>query len=340
MGYTIEEQSWKDCEQTIRRFTRDNTYLSPYSDYAFLSRIRNSPNVHALKRFYTSRFHCYVIGHEGEPVLIAPLYVNQRQKKLWLIGEFCSVGHMDFLYAPDLREEDFREALKQIGSLYPGYTLELNQLSQFSLTARYLEGMKPHCRADVCVKIDLSDYDTWYKNLKKSPRQNLRTAYNRMKTDEADMEFYMVVGEKPERKYVKDNLKLFSQRILEHSRLSKGLYFPMKMLKSHEALTKALFDCPDNIFASVYINGRLAASCNGVIARDGRAIITRLSVELDLGRYSPGGLLINEMVKACGEKYPRIRAIDLSRGDEPYKYTYGGVEHYNYSFSVPMGEKL
>jgi len=55
------------------------------------------------------------------------------------------------------------------------------------------------------------------------------------------------------------------------------------------------------------------------------------------GVYCPGGLLINETIKAIGaQNKADIISLDLSRGDEKYKYTYGGGEHYNYSFAVRM----
>ena len=54
---------------------------------------------------------------------------------------------------------------------------------------------------------------------------------------------------------------------------------------------------------------------------------------------APGGLILNEVIKSVCEKYSFIRSIDLSRGNEAYKYTYGGVEHYNYTYRFKIGEK-
>jgi hypothetical protein len=271
------------------------------------------------------------------PIFVAPLLVNKKEKLIYLLGEFSSVGHLDFIYSSTLNVEQFKEIFKLVFSDYRGYTFYCDRISQFSLTKRVLDANQVlPIRKDICVKIDLTNYDEWYKGLSKSCRQNIRTSYNRINNNNAEMSFYLYVKNTPPKKMWGENIKLFSKRILEHTKLSKRLLSAMIILKKYEALSKALYESSNIIFASVYINQKLAASLNGIIANDGRAIITRLSIETELGKFSPGGLLLNETIKEVCDKHCFIKSIDLSRGNEPYKYTYGGNEHYNHVYKIEV----
>lgn len=336
MGYRIEAIEWNKCEQTADSFYKDNKYLTPYSRYSFLSIIKNSANIHRLKESFRYKFRCYELIKENSVIMIIPLMVSEKDKIIRLAGDFSSVGHLDFLYDKGISGNDFKEMLGLLGKIYPQYTLKLNRISEFSLTFGFLRDMYEFTEKDICVKIDLTDYDQWYSGLKKNCRQNIRTSYNRLNTDNRKMQFYCFVKQKPDKKLWNDNIKLFAKRILEHTKLSGVFQIPMYLLKKGEALTRALYCDKDIFFSSVYIENTLAASCNGVVANDGRAIITRLSINTSMARYSPGGLLINEVIKECCAKYPFIKSIDLSRGDEPYKYTYGGTEHFNYSYNLKL----
>lgn len=337
MNISCVEQKWEDCSDVVKALACDNPYITPYCYYDFLSLLKGHPNIHKRKEYKQCAFRCFVVSKDGVSCFVAPLLINHAEKKLFLLGQFSSVGHSDFIYDKNLTVSEWWECVNALRALFAGYTLCLNQISEFSLTAKAMEETSiPHLAKDVCVKIDISEYEAWYAGLSKSCRQNLRTSYNRLRTDGIADEFFLYVNEVPSAKHRKDNIRLFSKRILEHTRLPKLLLLPMRVFKTYEPMTRALFSAPDSLFASVYLDGKLAATCNGVIANDGRAIITRLSFESNLKKYSPGGLLINELIKAVCEKYPFIRSIDLSRGDEPYKYTYGGVEHYNYSYEIVL----
>ena len=108
----------------------------------------------------------------------------------------------------------------------------------------------------------------------------------------------------------------------------------MRLLKTKDSLTKALLEYRDKLFSGIFLNNVLVASLNGVVSNDGKAIITRLSVNKEYGVYCPGGLLINETIKTLCNGKNTIKSLDLSRGGEQYKYDYGGVEHYNYTYII------
>ena len=86
-------------------------------------------------------------------------------------------------------------------------------------------------------------------------------------------------------------------------------------------------------------DGNPAAFAFGMVDLRNNSFFTPiLSCNTDFSLYSPGHVLICEMVRAfIGEG---IEVFDLARGDEPYKYAMGGVNHYNYSFSAMIDDGI
>lgn len=80
---------------------------------------------------------------------------------------------------------------------------------------------------------------------------------------------------------------------------------------------------------ALYIDGQLAAFLSGMT--DGvRLVVPRLSINDEYRRYSPGAMLISEAIKMLASQ-STIRVLDLSKGEEPYKYQLGGRIHKAYS---------
>lgn len=337
MALIMERTTWEQLQDTINELIKDNIYLTPYSEFTFLNKIKNTANIHRLRESKKYKLECYIVYDNNTAVFVAPLLVNNAEKKVCLLGEFSSVGHLDFIYSDKLTTQQLSEIVDLVFSNYTGYVFWCDRISQFSLTKEMFDEKQIFpCSQNICVKIDFSDYDGWYNHLTKSCRQNIRTSYNRLKNDNLEMSFVLYVYEKPPKFLWNKSIALFSKRILEHTKLPAFLLYPMILFKRNEALGKALYEAEPIIFASVYINNKLAGTLNGVVANDGRAIITRLSIEIGLKKYSPGGLILNETIKEICSKYSFIKSIDLSRGDEPYKYTYGGENHYNYSYKLEI----
>ena len=55
----------------------------------------------------------------------------------------------------------------------------------------------------------------------------------------------------------------------------------------------------------------------------------------DFAFYSPGMLLINEAIKFFIEE-TNIRNLDLSQGEEMYKYKMGGITHQTHNFEIKL----
>ena len=326
---------WEDLRPVCETLYDNNPYLSPYQEYSFLDRIKDSTNIHNLREWVACKNVFYVAKSGDNIIGVLPLVINKRNKEINILGYLCSVGHLDFLYKESISLQEFSAILDQIRSLYHNYTLHLDRISQFSLTYKYLSqmGIEPKVPS-TCVKIDFGTYDEWLGSLSKSCKQNLRTANNRINRENKVLEVKTSIGEQPTEQMIVDNINLLSKRTIEHNKKSSLLFPLMKLLKEKEPFTKALLESKRFIGANVYLDGNVIAICNGVIANDGRAIITRLSIDTNYGVYCPGGIIINELIKAVIASGKPINSIDLSRGDEKYKYTYGGHEHYNYEYNI------
>lgn len=326
---------WEDLRPVCETLYDNNPYLSPYQEYSFLDRIKDSTNIHNLREWVACKNVFYVAKSGDNIIGVLPLVINKRNKEINILGYLCSVGHLDFLYKESISLQEFSDILDQIRSLYHNYTLHLDRISQFSLTYTYLSqmGIEPKVPS-TCVKIDFGTYDEWFGSLSKSCKQNLRTANNRINRENKVLEVKTAIGEQPTEQMIVDNINLLSKRTIEHNKKSSLLFPLMKLLKGKEPFTKALLESKRFIGANVYLDGNVIAICNGVIANDGRAIITRLSIDTNYGVYCPGGIIINELIKAVIASGKPINSIDLSRGDEKYKYTYGGHEHYNYEYNI------
>lgn len=341
----VEIIPWEALQDIADDIYEKNAYLSPYQSYHFLS-------IAGIGKVDKNPFACigykpcnFVLFRDKKAMAIAPLYykrVKSGTTKLLLRGHFTSAGHLDFIYREDFTKEDYDFLIKEIGKHFENCTLEMDRVSERSLTYKYAAAsgavrMVP----SKMVSIPLPDtYDQWYHSLSKSVRQNIRTSYNRMNTDGKTFSFKLYYGQCPEKRVNQDILRLFARRLCQHSKiksrlLEKYLYFT----KSRHPMTKGIDTDKNYIGAVLYIDGILAAFFSGFVGNDDRILVPRLAINLDFNRFSPGGILINESIKAIkSETFERnITELDLQRGDEPYKYSYGGVEYYDYSFSLGSG---
>ena len=70
---------------------------------------------------------------------------------------------------------------------------------------------------------------------------------------------------------------------------------------------------------------------SGLKSKQKEFIVPRLSICDDFSFFSPGMILINEVIKFFIESN-QIHCLDLSQGNEKYKYQMGGINHLTFSF--------
>lgn len=111
-----------------------------------------------------------------------------------------------------------------------------------------------------------------------------------------------------------------------------------KVSDTFNPITRALKEM-DNAFTSVFrIDGTIAGVMQGFIGKDNRSvIIPHLAINSEYSVYSPGALLISETIRYLISD-TSVRELDLSRGEEKYKYSMGGIEYSIISTNLSIEE--
>lgn len=279
----------------------------------------------------------YLLTDGGCPVALAPLLETRRH--LYIRGAFTGAGHLNFIYGDAFSREHCQALIGRLKTDYPGKTLRFDRLSEKTRLAVYLREMYADIRPqkNVCVSIPVpSAYDDWFGGLHKGVRQNIRTMYNRLAADQITWSVQTAFNSLVPEKAFRDILRLFAKRAAEYKHLNGTIFFPLLyVLKRNDPVVRYIRDSSRSSYSIAYINGKPAACCCGFVCNDGRFLIPRLSIDSAYNRYSPGGLMISEiMKKICSENPFSIRELDLSRGAEQYKYRYGGIDHYNVEMEI------
>ncbi len=279
----------------------------------------------------------YVKDIKKGVVLILPLCVNLQTKEIHFIGNLFSVGYNDAIYkTSNIEYIDY--IFMYIKRYYEGYKFLFDDLLYDSIISRSgcLKKNTQSYTTRECFAINISgDRETWFSGLTKSTRQNLRTAYNRMKTDNVT---YKLEQYEKAPNYIKMQLYILYKKrlneIIDKEEIIKDDRFIDKL--------KIYFHCNTNVFflgssilkrgkiVVMYMNDKPSAFWIHFSENDG-IIVPRLSIDTSFGRYSPGGILISEYLnKNINNINTSNFRLDLSRGNEPYKKVYGGKLYYNY----------
>lgn len=184
-------------------------------------------------------------------------------------------------------------------------------------------------RSNIKIEFDGLNHEQYFGKLKKHVRQNIRTAYNRLKRDLKKTELILYsterIGEKSQISlgYVKafiEAVSLYEKRQEEkygrkyalRRRLSELLHWGLEARKYW-------------FIALLKIDGAVMAICCGLAINHKKELwATRLAIDKEYGKYSPGLILVNELIKKMMED-TRYTCLNLGQGDETYKYDMGGV---------------
>lgn len=89
---------------------------------------------------------------------------------------------------------------------------------------------------------------------------------------------------------------------------------------------------PNTFHALLFINGELASFMAGFMDHEQqKLVIPRLAIDHAFKFYSPGYVLLCETMRQLIAN-TAIRELDLSRGDERYKFDLGGQPYYTDSY--------
>ncbi len=319
-----------------------NPDLSPYQSFAFNRAIMGVSRLSPRRYNRSPRFFVFY-GIKGEVRLIAPLFVRggRSVKTVTLITDHMPAGCSDLIYPPDLTQQEFDTALTLIGRDLNDPVFIFRKVNQSSQLNRYIrQGALDlnQSSKQICVEISIHEsYNKYWNSLRKSARDNITTSHNRLAKDGHTCEVKLLQGDKLSRGTIRTIMDIYLKRRFEceyEGVRSMMLGFSKRYLNP---VTRALRHSNNSFCAILDVDGMLAAFCAGFERSRGRIVLSFLAIDSNWGRYSPGGLLITETMKQLIAQQNHT-TLDLTRGDEAYKFRYGGKEYFNYDYEFRIGE--
>lgn len=257
---------------------------------------------------------CYIVR------AIAPLlkYPNSSYK---LFGEANGFNECGILYdTPSILPVCMKLLKDRLGDVEFMKIDERSQLANFA---------PPSCPTSSNVEIGFTeDYNEYFKTLSSSVRQNIRTAYNRLLKDGQNISVQTFLGGGIP---VDEILGLYFNRHEERYGVKTSI-FKRWFLKHQNFATRYYRYADNSLTVYLKINDQPAAFLSGLFHKE-RLIVPRLSINNMYYKYSPGMILVCETIKYLIAS-STIRVLDLSIGEERYKYQLGGKCHLSYRFKL------
>ena len=325
-----------------------NPQLSPYQSFEFQSIIGKG---WADKRPWIGlqlRELTLLVTENDIPVAIAPFIVKKSRGKIvdiFLRGAFSSAAHLDFIYGKLWEINVFKAIMDFVISIYPSCNFHFGRISEKSLSNMYIREYfsltEKDYSSEKCASIPIpSDFNEYFGTLSKKTRGNVRSSYNRLEKNGLKQKlvtyYYSPI---PTKQYMR-MLMLYTSLLERKNNISGFFQYLLKPIiflgKHFNPMSKALRTLSTGFHSLLYINGKVAACFWGLMCNDNRLILSRFSDDHKYGWYSPGGMMIIELVKELIEKHDtlKIDQLDLARGTENYKFVYGAVEYLNYHYNI------
>lgn len=272
---------------------------------------------------------------------ILPIAVDSKHKR---VIDFSQGGPIDYYdVISSTRDVDFiSKCVDLLKTMYGGYEILFRNVNHDSLLAKALPETAISATG-TCVKIVFASaqYEDYYQSLSKHQRQNLRTAYNKLQREEIawHVEKYDLDRKMP-RSVSRECRRMYDERCRMRRERAKGTIGNGWKQKINE-WKNGKIDLID-ILASrwnrtssfvMYMNETPVAYIIGMYNKQRDTFyVPRLSCNNEYLRYDAGIVMLNEAIKILlGEG---VKIVDLTRGDEPYKYAMGGEAHTNYAYKL------
>ena len=281
----------------------------------------------AVKYFYPYYFTRkarprFIVFKEDSIIRAIIPFLEYSSGKLQLFGDVNGFNESGFVY-------DSVELLPKIFSSLKSINRQIEFLkidTRSPIASLISQEVRSTSNAEIHFGDSHADY---IATLSKSVRQNIRTAYNRLKTDclTADLKIFTILQDLP----LSDVINLYCRRHSQRYGVHTG-WFKNWFLKSQSFATRYYRFSSNALTTILHIDNKPAAFLSGLYSNN-RLIVPRLSIDEHFHRYSPGVLLVVETIKYL-QNHTNIRVLDLSQGDEAYKYQLGATEHFSYRFTL------
>ena len=321
-----------------------NMFLTPYSSYEFAEFYKKGLRYSAVRR--NAIISIYEFQKDNATFALVPLI--KRGYEYYIYGDLCATGCLDFIYSDQITDSDFDHIFSFLSDLSKKEkaVIYLNKLKESSLLFQYLIRNNYESQStNKCVAIHFGDsYDNYYKLLSKHVRQNIRTGFNRLNREGHEYYFDFVHDSIIPKVKQDQIMALYNIRMGEKiGGMEKNHFISttrsavIRFVRNlRNPITLSSFQMRNNVLATFYIDNSLAAFLGGYI-RNNIVIVPRLAINSEYSVYSVGSLLVSEYIRYLIDN-TSVRILDLSRGNEPYKYALGGDEYELFSFVLKCWE--
>lgn len=288
---------------------------------------------------------CCLLDKEGTICAIAPMKWNIGKRKWKMLADIQGCGEAGWLTRRDASDEEKAYMTSTLLN-HLGHHAQLRRVLATSPLANQLRSRSEwRCTMSTnCVRIDFSDdIDGYLKTLRPSVRQNIRTAYNRMSRDGMAYELQIFDNKRPiDKQDWTEIMDLYLKRLFgkyKQKKVSNGLkiWYTHLFYRHIKHDTRSLHYLPNSWHAILYIGGKKAAFMSGFVShalgKEKSIVVPRLAIDAEASFYSPGMVLVCETLRYLAAN-TEIRTLNLSRGEEKYKYDMGGTAYPTLDFML------
>ncbi len=316
-----------------------NSEYSFFQSYIWMEKVE--------KRFLGRRMFKYpekqVVYLVVDDRFIAPLCVDESHKNIEMLGIDSSSDYLSFIYK-DSDVENMSYYIKSLIEYYKGYHFILERLNQNNRSCKCLisvlneRNMTFEVKESTCVAIQINNGEgTFIQNCTKNARHSYNQSINRLGREGHIYRTEFLYGCIDERKS-KDIYELYlKHREIQSNKAGEKISGKRKLANiarktllpqtNIDVLTEYSAQHPLWL-ACIYIDDKLAGFWEGDESNDRETVcMARTAMAEEYYWYKPGTILMVEFIEFLKNKY---RTLDLTRGDEEYKFRFGGVPHYNY----------
>ena len=308
--------------------------FTPFSSYEYNRICRITFFLRKMHWKFRCRFICF--EEEGKCSIWA-LLINDTTKTVYNISHGGPMDYYDVI--SNTKDVDFtKRCFEKIKDRFRGYVLCFENIKENSI----INSIFPvSVDKEPCVHINLNSYDNWYNSLSKHQRQNIRTAYNRVQKDglELHLERY---GDKEGNPSIINWIKcmlMYENRSIDKLYKNGGSASRLARLNRYKNMlcatsNNSLISLSSRLIFILYVKSEPVAYLAGFYdEKECVYYVGRLSCSNKWLRYDTGIVLLDKVIKELTREEKNC-CLDLTRGDEPYKYAMGGVTHYNYCYKV------
>jgi CelD/BcsL family acetyltransferase involved in cellulose biosynthesis len=263
---------------------------------------------------------------------IAPLFATENlsgEAALMLLGSIEISDYLDIIAAPDDLAVVLEGLLEVLDSPdTPGWRLldwynildKSPTLPVMKAAAENIGWSFTQSELQHCPYIPLpGDWDTYLGGIKKKQRHEIRRKMRRAASNEPAADWYIVQNEANLEAEMEDFFTLMAQDPDKEKFLTEAMRSQM------QATVKAAFQAGWLQLAFLEVGGEKAA---GYLNFDyGNHIwVYNSGIDFSYSAISPGWVLLGHLLKWANES--GREAFDFMRGDETYKYRFGGIDRF------------